>query len=140
MKTVFIFLFLLSVLSCSNSDKKLQNKVVGITDGDTFTLLTDENKQIKIRLHGIDCPEKAQDFGTVARQKLSDLIFNEPLRIEKKDVDRYGRTVALVYKNGVCINEEMLKAGLAWHYKEYDKNPAWDVLEETARKNKRGLW
>ena len=141
MKATLIFLFLFSVFACSNAPNTTFYKVVSISDGDTFTLLDADNKQIKIRLYGIDCPEKSQDFGAVAKQKLSDLVFNQRVQVTKKDIDRYGRTVALVYiVNGICVNEEMLKAGLAWHYKEYDQNPYWDVLENSARQKGLGLW
>lgn len=148
MKTFSLFLaFLLCfALSCANNttvNKKegIYGKVVGIADGDTFTLLTDEKKQVKVRLHGIDCPERAQDFGQVARQKLSDLVFNQQVRVVEKDVDRYQRTVGVVYtSDDVCVNEELLRAGLAWHYSEYDKNPEWAALEQEARQKRIGLW
>lgn len=137
-----LFLWLLFALaSCKNADTLKNNKVVGIADGDTFTLLTPENKQLKIRLYGIDCPERKQDYGNVAKQKLGELIFGQPVTIVQKEVDRYGRTVAIVYiQNGLCINEQMLREGLAWHYRQYDKNPAWDALEATARAQHKGLW
>jgi micrococcal nuclease len=133
-------LFLL--IACNVTDNTDQNgKVVGISDGDTFTMLGTGNQQVKVRLYGIDCPEKAQAFGTVARQQLSDLIFGEIVRLNRKDTDRYGRTVAIVYtKNGLNVNEEMLRSGLAWHYKQYDKNPAWDDLVAQAQRQKLGLW
>jgi micrococcal nuclease len=129
-------------MACQQADSsKTDGKVVSIADGDTFTLLTPDNKQVKVRLHGVDCPERAQDFGQVARQKLSDLVFNQPVKLEVMDTDRYGRTVAIVYtQNGTCINEELLKNGLAWHYKEYDDNADWTRLEQQARKAKVGLW
>ena len=136
------FWLLLLFFACNTNDGSFQNgKVVGIADGDTFTMLTMANEQVKVRLYGIDCPEKAQDFGTVALQKLSDLIFGQIVRIDKKDVDRYGRTVAIVYNNkGLNVNEEMLRSGVAWHYKEYDQNPAWDDLMLQAQYKKLGLW
>ena len=139
MRTLWLLLLL---LACNTNDTQIQNcKVIGIADGDTFTVLTTANQQMRIRLYGIDSPEKAQDFGTVARQKLSDLIYGQMVRIDKKDVDRYGRTVAIVYNNkGLNINEEMLRSGLAWHYKEYDQNPAWDDLMLDAQHDKLGLW
>jgi len=141
MKASVIFLFLFTVFACTDPTATVANKVVGISDGDTFTLLNGDNQQIKIRLYGIDCPEKKQDFGEVAKQKLSELIFNKEVRIVKKDTDRYGRTVANVYTGAnICVNEEMLKAGLAWHYKEYDQNTYWDVLEQDARQKGLGLW
>jgi micrococcal nuclease len=133
-------LFLL--LACHPTDSTDQNgKVVGISDGDTFTMLGTGNQQVKVRLYGIDCPEKAQAFGTVARHKLSDLIFGQIVRLDQKDTDRYGRTVAIVYtKKGRNVNEEMLRSGLAWHYKQYDQNPAWDELVLQAQQQKSGLW
>ena len=134
------FLILLFLAGCIQHDAS-SGKVVSIADGDTFTLLADGNQQIRIRLHGIDCPEKGQAFGTAARQKLSSLIFGKQVRIEEKDKDRYGRTIAIVYASGnVSVNEVMLQAGMAWHYKEYDKNPEWAELEENARQKRTGLW
>jgi endonuclease YncB( thermonuclease family) len=141
---LLLLLFNCTILSCYNQKsliKELDGKVVSITDGDTFTLLTEQNIKIKIRLHGIDCPEKRQDFGQVAKQKLSDLIFRKFVHAIKKDIDRYGRTVALVYdEQNNCINEEMLKAGLAWHYLKYDNDPSWTQIQDSAKKNGVGLW
>jgi len=134
--------FLLFIVACNTPNTPDANgKVVRIADGDTFTMLTTNNQQVKIRLYGIDCPERAQDFGTVARQKLSDLIFGQIVRIDKKDTDRYGRTIAIVFNNkGVNVNEEMLRTGFAWHYREYDQNPAWDDLVFSAQRQNLGLW
>ena len=147
MKTLFAFLILgLSFVSCNNWQPKervydLEGKVVSIYDGDTFTLLTADKQQHKIRLHGIDCPERSQDFGAVARQKLSEIIFGQEVRVVQTDVDRYQRIVGIVYNEaGLCANEELLRSGLAWHYKEYDDNKEWADLEEKARAERRGLW
>jgi micrococcal nuclease len=128
-------LLLLSVCALG----QLRGKVVSISDGDTFTILVDE-EQIKIRLHGIDCPEKSQDFGNVAKEFLSDLIFNKEVEVIQTDTDRYGRTIGKASINGVSINEQLLNAGLAWHYKYYDKNVTWAEFELEARKDKKGLW
>lgn len=119
---------------------QLTGKVIGIADGDTFTLLLHENKQVKIRLHGIDCPERSQDFGQVAKKYLSELIFNKTVAVKEMDVDRYGRTIGLVTINNLNVNEKLLEVGLAWHYKKYDSNKAWAEIEKRARENKRGLW
>lgn len=129
-------------VACNTADAPDQNgKVVAIADGDTFTMLTTANQQVKVRLYGIDAPERGQDFGTAARQKLSDLIFGHIVRIDKKDVDRYDRTIAIVYNNrGQNVNEEMLRSGLAWHYKQYDQNPAWADLVLLARRQNLGVW
>lgn len=78
----------------------------------------------------------------MARQKLSDLVFGQEVSVDEQDIDRYGRVVAIVYnETGVCVNEEMLKSGLAWNYREYNKqHPEWDLLEARARQQKAGLW
>jgi micrococcal nuclease len=135
MRLSFVALFFISYASAA----QLTGKVVSIADGDTFTLLTN-NKQIKIRLHGIDCPEKSQDFGIVAKQFLSNSIFEKMVSVKEMDMDRYGRTIGMVTIDNKNVNEELLKAGLAWHYKHYDQNPKWTKLENEARKEKKGLW
>src|SRR3954466_7515540 len=95
---------------------KLKGKVVSIADGDTFTMLVDGNRQVKIRLHGIDCPEKKQDFGQVAKKFTSDMIFGKIVSVDEMDIDRYGRTIGMVHlSNGRILNEMLLQAGLAWH-------------------------
>jgi micrococcal nuclease len=119
----------------------LTGKVVSIADGDTFTLLVVGNKQIKIRLHGVDCPEKSQDFGTKARQFTSNYIFGKTINVEVKNTDRYGRKIGLaLLPHGAILNEDLLAAGLAWHYKEYDNTQKYARLENHARKQKAGLW
>src|SRR5688572_12448697 len=147
-RSLFLNLLFLLFLFVSCADDKngtgqvtLSGKVVRIADGDTFTVLTEEKKQVKVRLYGIDCPERGQDFGQVARQKLSDLIFSKTVFIEEIDKDRYGRTVAIVYdEQRHSINEVMLHSGLAWHYKVYDDDKAWSRLEGEAKRKRIGLW
>lgn len=118
----------------------LEGRVVAIADGDTFTLLKEGNMQVKIRLHGIDAPEKAQDFGKRAKQELSGLIFGKHVRVVDMGRDRYGRTIGMVFVDELNINEEMLKRGMAWHYLKYDKAERWDELERAARAARVGLW
>jgi micrococcal nuclease len=115
-------------------------KVVGITDGDTIVVLASGNRQIKIRLEGIDCPEASQDFGAKAKQFTAAFCLNTEVRVEKTGTDRYGRTLAWVYAGDACLNKELLKAGLAWHFKKYNHDPELARLEETARTQKAGLW
>lgn len=119
---------------------QLTGKVVGVADGDTFTLLLEDNTQVKVRLHGIDCPEKSQDFGQVAKKYLSDLIFNKTVIVKEMDIDRYGRTIGMVLISNLNVNEKLLEVGLAWHYKKYDSNKNWAEIEKRAREHKRGLW
>lgn len=139
MRLAVLFILLL-LASCVAFAATITGKVVGVADGDTFTLLTAENRQVKIRLHGIDCPEKAQPFGTRAKQYTSELVFGKQVRVEITDTDRYGRIIAIVYAGRTNLNESLLLAGYAWHYARYDHNAAWASLEQQARRNKAGLW
>ena len=132
---ILSFLLLLSPFS-----KTFYAKVVGITDGDSITVLTKDNQQIKIRLEGIDCPEHNQDFGQKAKQATSALCFNKQVRIEKSGEDQYGRTLAFVYVGDLCVNKELLRQGMAWHYKKYNKSPELAKLEDEARSKRIGLW
>ncbi len=137
----FMLVFNTGCSTEKTSNETITGYVVAITDGDTFTLLTKEKQRVKIRLHGIDCPERKQPFGQAAKQKLSDLVFNKNVRAEKTDIDRYGRTVAIIYDaSNKCINEELLKDGLAWHYVKYDTNIYWEQLQNEAKQDKIGLW
>ncbi|GAA4302168.1 hypothetical protein GCM10023183_13820 [Nibribacter koreensis] len=116
------------------------HRVIAIKDGDTIELLKD-GKPLRVRLYGIDAPEKNQDFGTRARQFISEMCFGKDVRLEVKDIDRYGRTVGIIYlPDGRNLNYEMVKNGFAWHYKAYSKDPELGRLEEEARLDKRGLW
>lgn len=114
-------------------------KVVGIADGDTITVLHD-GRERKIRLYGIDCPEKGQSFGKRAKQFTSNMVFNKSVDVRPVTSDRYGRTVAWVYANGMCLNEELLRAGMAWHYKKYSSDSKLAELEAEARQRTAGLW
>jgi len=114
--------------------------VIGITDGDSIVILTRDNEQVKIRLEGIDCPEPSQDFGQKARQATTALCFNKTVRIEKSGIDRYGRTLAFVYVDDLCVNSELLRQGLAWHYIEYNHDSTLMKIEADARFKKVGLW
>ncbi len=116
-------------------------KVVGIADGDTFTLLLINNTTVNIRLHGIDTPEKGQPFANNAKQFTSNLIFNKQVKVKQTDTDRYGRIVGIVTNpENINVNEALLKAGLAWHYKKYDSSPNWSKMEKEAKTSKIGLW
>jgi endonuclease YncB( thermonuclease family) len=97
----------------------------------------------QIRLWGIDCPERGQDFGTRAKQFTSNLVFSRVVDVSPVTTDRYGRTVALVRVKDTLVNEELIRAGLAWVYTRYCDRPIcdeWKRLEAGARDAKRGLW
>ena len=119
----------------------LQGKVVRIADGDTITILDSLNQSVRIRLYGIDCPEKGQDFSQVAKGFTTKLCAQETVRVEVKDVDHYGRIVGIVYlDDGTEVNLALLQAGLAWHYTAYDQSEHYRQAEIEARNSKQGLW
>lgn len=132
---LLLVLFLLTV----NVFDTFQGKVIRIIDGDTIVVLIDY-KQVKIRLEGIDCPESNPDFGNAAKKATSSLCFAKEVTVVSTGIDRYGRILGKVYFENTCINEELLKMGLAWHYKKYNADEDLAQLEYTARMNKIGLW
>lgn len=124
----------------------LQGRVVGVSDGDTVTVLDVDNKPHKIRLSGIDAPEKEQAYGQKSKESLSELVFGKSVDVEWRKQDRYGRTVGKIMLGGVDICLEQLKRGMAWHYKQYQQEQtAQDRLsyaesETLARSMGTGLW
>lgn len=121
----------------------LSGKVVKVSDGDTVTILDSEKVQHKIRLYGIDTPEKKQDFGEAAREHLANLIAGKEVYVLVYDIDRYGRNVGVIQYETAIINAIMLKDGYAWLYEQYCKKPfckSWQGLEEAAKLAKLGLW
>ncbi|WP_443945122.1 thermonuclease family protein [Pedobacter sp. AW1-32] len=119
-----------------------QAKVIRILDGDTMEVLY-ENKPVKIRLAHIDCPEKRrkQPFSQAAKQTLADLCFGENVTVEAQKYDRYSRLIAVVINaRKQVINQEMIRQGMAWHFKKYSSDSLYAQLEIEARKMKIGLW
>ena len=139
MKNYFIIVFFLLPLYLISQTKK--GKVVRVADGDTITILDSTNTQLRVRLYGVDAPEKGQDFSNVAKQFISDLCFSKIVSIDIKDIDRYGRTVGIVWTaDSTNLNLELLRSGLAWHYKIFDNSDDFAQAEHLARINKVGLW
>jgi micrococcal nuclease len=134
---------LLVLWSPITAAETLSGRVVRIADGDTLTLLVGK-EQVKVRLNGIDAPEKGQPFGTKAKQALSDLTFGKSVRVETKGKDKYGRTLGRVFVDidgeTVDVNARLVAQGLAWHYLKYSKDKALARTEEAARRERRGLW
>lgn len=124
----------------------LRGRVVAVQDGDTVTLLDERNQQHRIRLQGIDAPEKSQPFGNVSRENLSGLVFDRDVLVQYEKLDRYGRVVGkiLIDNRDACLAQ--VEAGLAWHYKQYqieqtvEDRARYAAAEETARRKLAGLW
>jgi len=114
-------------------------EVVTIADGDSFTL-SKNNRKETFRLYGIDCPEKTQPFAGKARTFTTTMLNEGAIRVKAVEKDTYGRTIAWVYSDTLCLNEALLENGLAWHYTYFSSDAELAALEKQARDHKSGLW
>src|SRR5262245_23330677 len=114
-------------------------RCIGVRDGDTIEVLRD-NSPVKVRLEGVDCPEVGQDFSQKAKQFTSGLLFGKTVEIHSTGNDKYGRLIARVIVDGKDVSEQLLMAGLAWHFKKYNKDRHLAELERKAREDRVGLW
>lgn len=117
------------------------SEVIGILDGDTIDVL--HNHQTKrIRLNGIDCPEKGQAYGQKAKHAASDLVFGKEVTIQTHGYDKYKRTIGDVFlPDGTNVNHTLVKDGWCWWYRKYaSRDVMLEGLEVEARKARRGLW
>lgn len=120
--------------------EEFSGRVVGVADGDTITVLAGTEPR-RVRLAGIDAPEKGQPFGQRARQATSQLAFGRTVRVVVRGQDRYGRTLGdVILPDGTSLNERLVEDGWAWHYTSYSKGLRLTELEAAARRSRRGLW
>jgi len=137
---------LLLALALAANAETITGRVVGVADGDTITVLDADKMQHKIRLSGIDAPEKKQAFGNRSKESLSDLTFDKTVNVETSKVDRYGRQIGKVLVNGRDANMVQLERGMAWFYRKYQGEQApndqrlYEAAEDAAKAGKRGLW
>jgi micrococcal nuclease len=120
-------------------------KVVAVLDGDTVLVVHKAAAQragglMKIRLAGIDAPEKEQDYGAASRSTLKEMVWHRQIRVHTQAVDKYGRTVAQLEMDDLSVNEEMLRRGMAWEYSHYHSDRRYIAIEQEARRSGRGLW
>ena len=137
------------ILACCGSAALAETfpaRVVGISDGDTITVLAAGNQHRKIRLAGIDAPEKKQAFGQRSRQHLADLVFGKNVVLDCVKVDRYRRDVCVVLVGGRDANLAQVEAGMAWWYRKYSREQTaqqrvdYEAAEGRARAARAGLW
>ncbi len=124
----------------------LQGKVVSVADGDTITVLDSQKTQHKIRLQGIDAPERAQAFGNKSKQSLHEMVHGKQVTVDYQKKDKYGRVVGKILLNSTDVCLEQLKRGMAWHYKQYAKEQpkedqeTYSLAEQQAKTELKGLW
>jgi len=132
--------------SAAPPQHQMAGVVVAVADGDTVSLLDADKVLHRIRLLGIDAPEKKQPFGQRAKQHLSSLAFSKPARAVCGKTDRYGRQVCQVFVDGLDVGLAQVAGGMAWHYRQYERYQAgedrWRYAEAEggAREARRGLW
>lgn len=134
------------VAATSARAETLVGEVVAIADGDTLTVLDSQRRQHRVRLAGIDAPEKRQPFGDRSRQSLAALAFRHSASVEWHKLDRYGRIVGVVKVRGADVGLQQVRLGLAWHYKQYQREQSaserreYAAAEVHARESRLGLW
>lgn len=139
-------LLLLALAAAPAAAVEPVGKVIGVADGDTLTLLDSNRTRHRIRLDGIDAPERAQPYGQRARQSLANLAHGRTAQAHCGKVDRYGRAVCRVTVDGVDVGLEQIRRGLAWHYLRYaneqpaTERSAYAQAERAARSSGAGLW
>lgn len=121
-------------------EREQTGMVVKIVDGDTFDILTVEKSTLRIRMNGIDCPERKQDFYQSAKNALAGYIFKKDVKLIITGRDRNKRIIATVYRDGENINLSMIQNGYAWHYKKYSTDTVYAKAEQQARLARKGLW
>lgn len=141
-----ILTLVLTLTTLTSFADQLVGKVIKVTDGDTVNVLTGDNQTHKIRLSGIDAPEKSQAFGNKSKQALADEVDGKTVTVEFNKRDKYQRIVGKVIFNGNDVNLGQIKRGLAWHYKKYeneqdvDDRSIYANAEYLAQRDKVGLW
>ena len=141
---ILILTIAINIAVCKNTEVNepvaaVLGKVVKVVDGDTLHVYSNK-KTYKIRLSGIDAPESGQAYGKRAKEHLASLVAGKQVIAIVESKDRYGRYVANVKVQSKDVCAEMLSAGYAWHYKQYNNNKYYDELQREAKKAKRGLW
>lgn len=136
-------LFILVILSCNSHERKSASQtgqVTHIVDGDTYDVLLD-GQQVRIRMDGIDAPERGQDYYKISKEYLGELCMEQEVRVVGTKKDGWGRLIAKTYnQSNQELGELMVKAGMAWHFKKYSEDATLSALEIEAREARLGLW
>ncbi|RYD99914.1 MAG: hypothetical protein EOP54_02245 [Sphingobacteriales bacterium] len=121
-------------------NKRYKGKSIKVDDGDTFTFLNSRKSTYRIRLEGIDAPEKGMPYAKKSKEFLAALLLDQTIELHVVAVDHYGRYVCRVYCNEEDVNRRMVQAGYAWHYNQYNRDPLLSQAEANARARQTGLW
>ena len=122
------------------ADDTLEGKVKRVIDGDSILVVDDKDVEYEAQLEGIDAPEMKQDFGKESTNALTKMLKDQKVKLTWKSKDTYERLLAQVHVEDKHINVEMIRSGMAWHFKRYNKSEELAKLESEAKKAKKGLW
>ena len=139
MRIFFVFLFLIQ-LNSGVVAEEFRAKVITVIDGDTVLLVRQSNQPIKVRLVGIDAPEKAQEYGPESKASLLEMVLHKQVLVSSKALDDYGRLLAEISVGGLNVNQEQVRRGMAWDYSRFHGNHELAVLQHEAQQARRGLW
>lgn len=150
LSVLLVIVFSLFINGCNSKSENntslkkgstVSGKVISIIDGDTYDALLLSNKTIRVRMEGIDAPEKGMPFYQKSKKYLSSLCFNKQVKIKITGTDNYDRFLAYTYiEDEKELSKEMIKEGYAWHFKKYSSDTTLSNLEIEARNLKKGLW
>lgn len=136
---LLISLFLLFTFT-SGANAEFTGEVVGVVDGDTIEVMHDGESE-RVRLRGIDAPEKGQAFGKGSKRAASELSFGKDVTVEEHGRDKYGRTLGeVILPDDRSLNRELVRRGHAWQYRKYSNDSELERLEREARRSRHGLW
>lgn len=136
----------LALIATGSQAESLAGRIVGVIDGDTVDVLTGSKQLVRVRLAGIDAPERRQPFGSAAKKVLSDLVYSKQALLHGDKKDRYGRLVAKVVVGGQDANLRLVRLGYAWHFKAYqseqtaDDRRLYNAAQGAAMEDRLGLW
>ncbi len=141
-RSLAIFTFCAAIITplLGLSEERFQGRTVAVLDGDTIDVVTDEREKIRVRLAGIDAPEKSQAYGQRSKQNLAAMVGGKTVEIVDRGNDQYGRTVGSISVDGIDVNAEQVKSGFAWVYSRYNRDNELPSLETQARRDQLGLW
>jgi endonuclease YncB( thermonuclease family) len=121
-------------------EESIEAKVIKIIDGDSIKVQDKDGKEYEVQIEGTDAPEAKQPFGSESTDTMSQWVKDKAVKVSWNKKDNFDRLLAQVYVEGKHVNTEMIRAGMAWHFKRYNKSKELAAVEDEARKEKRGLW
>jgi endonuclease YncB( thermonuclease family) len=127
------------LLGASASSAEIVGRVVAVHDGDTITVFSD-GRGVRVRLHGIDAPERGQPFSNASRHALEALVAGRDVRVVERGRDGYGRVLGRVYAGTTDVNAEQVRSGYAWVFRRFSADAALLALEAEAKAAQRGIW